>query len=80
MPDLAQFTITPLNAKNISVQRALISTLIVDSNTGETLVDMTGANAIQFPEVISSLTDSQRAELIEMVAHWLVITRSGLDF
>lgn len=76
MPDLQQFSVTPQSAAQVSVPRAVIAAQVVES--GAVIADFTGANAIQFPAVIKDLTAAQLAELIDIVASWLVLRRAGL--
>ncbi len=79
MPDLLNFSITPLAAVNVNVPRASIAATVVDSgNQNIVLADFTGANALNFPGVISTLTAAQRQELIQMIANWLIFTKAGL--
>lgn len=79
MPDLQNFTITAQSAANVNVPRALISCLITDSVNGAVLADFTGANAINFPGVISTLSAADRAELADMIATWLVFKKAGIQ-
>ena len=78
MPDLQQFTITSLSSANVNVPRARIEARVVDSQTGALIADLTGANAITFPGVLTQLTVDQRRELIELVATWLIQVRAGV--
>lgn len=78
MPDLQQFSITPQASASVTVPRALIAAKVTDSQTGATLADFTGANALQFPAVIATLTAADRLELAQLVADWLIKKKAGL--
>ncbi len=79
MPDLQNFAITPLGAANVNVPRATIEALVTDSQSGAVLADFTGANALNWPGVVSTLTGAQRLVLAEMVANWLIFVKAGLS-
>lgn len=72
MPDLQQFSITPLSSVNVSLPRAQVSCLVTHSQTGAPLADFTGANAVVFPQILSTLTAAERLELVQMIAGWLL--------
>jgi len=78
MADIQGFKITPLASASVTVPRATIEGRFTDSQTGETLVDLTGANAVTFPNYLSSLSAADRQELIQMVAHWLLHKKAGM--
>ena len=79
MPDLLAFKITVLSSANVNVPRAQIEAKIVDSQTQQTVIaDFTGANALIFQAVITTLTAAQRLELANMIANWLLLTKAGL--
>lgn len=79
MPDLQNFSITPQGAANVNVPRAVISAQLTDEHNGELLNDFTGANAINFPGVLSTLTAQQRASLVQDVAQRIILMRAGID-
>ena len=79
MPDLQEFLITPQASANINVPRATISAKVTDSSTGEVLSDFTGANAIQWPSVLTTLTATQRQNLIDLVATTIVMMKAGFQ-
>lgn len=79
MADLQNFTITPLGNANVNVPRATISCTVTDSMTGAVIADFTGANVINWPGVISTLTAAQRRELIDLIANYLVLVKAGLQ-
>ena len=78
MPDLQGFTITAQSAANVNVPRATISCTVLDATTGAVLADLTGANAIQWPGVIATLTAADRRELAQLIATWLVRKVAGV--
>jgi hypothetical protein len=64
----------------VQTVRATISGKVTDSQTGATIFDATGANALAFPAVLSSLpADRQLFLLREIVAPWLLFEKSGLN-
>jgi len=80
VPDLLEYAITPLAAAAVTVPRATIAARIVDStNQSIVLADFTGANALSFPGVLTTLTAAQRQELVQMIATWLLMTKAGLQ-
>jgi hypothetical protein len=79
MPDLQKFKITPLAATNVNVPRATIEGQICDSTTGALLHDFTGANALTFPGVLTTLTVEQRRVLVERLASWLLMVKGGFE-
>lgn len=42
------------------------------------VADYTGANDVQFPQVLNDLTDQQVQQLANMLGGWLLLTLSGL--
>lgn len=78
MPDLVGFTITPLSSASVNVPRATIAAKIVDSTTGALIHDFTGANALTFPAVLTTLTAADRLELAQLIANWLLYRVAGL--
>ena len=79
MPDLQNFSITPMAAANINVPRATISAQVTDSSTGAGLADFTGVNALTFPGVLTTLTAGQRGELIDLLATKIIFMKAGLE-
>ena len=79
MPDLQKFKITALSAANVNVPRATIEGQICDSTTGAVLHDFTGANALTFPGVLTTLTAEQRRVLVERLASWLLMVKGGFE-
>jgi imidazoleglycerol phosphate synthase glutamine amidotransferase subunit HisH len=77
MPDLQQFTITALASASVNVPRAQIEALVVDSQTQATIADFTGANALIFPGVITTLSAADRLELAQLIARWLLLKKAG---
>lgn len=77
MPDLQNFSVTPLASASVNVPRARIECQVCDSRTGAVLRDFTGANAVTFPNILSSLTGAERLELLDLIATWLILKRFG---
>lgn len=77
MPDLQQFAITKLSNLTITnAPRYQISCRVTNSNTGATIRDFTGANALTFPQVLGQLSEAERVEMIELIANWIIDKRS----
>lgn len=76
MPDLQNFSVTAASAVNVNVPRFTISCQVVQGAT--VLADFTGANAIQFPSVLSTLSAAQRRELVDLIANTIVYQKAGL--
>jgi hypothetical protein len=73
MPDLANFAITSTGNANINnFPTASVSGQVVDSKTGALIRDFTGANAVSFPAVLSTLTAADRLELLQNICIWLL--------
>lgn len=79
MPDIANLTVTVGTAASISAQRFTIECQVLDSDTGGVLADFTGANALQWPNVLASLTGAQRRAMIEAIMFRIIRQRAGLD-
>ena len=78
MPDYQNFKIEKLANIRINVANSpqyRISLTVNDSNSGEELRNYTGANAILFPDILLSLSDSDQQELIELITNWLINKR-----
>jgi len=79
MADILQFQITALASASVNVPRAQIEGTVVDSaNQSTVIADFTGANALIFPAVITTLTAAQRLELAQLIAGWLIRTKAGV--
>jgi hypothetical protein len=80
MPDLQQFSITPLPKGSVNVPRVRIECRVVESVVnGATLADFTGANALIFPAVLDTLPPADVEELVRMVANWIVMKKAGVE-
>ncbi|CAB4174320.1 hypothetical protein UFOVP1028_28 [uncultured Caudovirales phage] len=60
-----------------SFPRFTITAKVYD-NDGTLLADFTGASALSFPGVVTTLTAAQQVELAQLIAQWLVTTKAGL--
>jgi len=79
MPDILNYSVTVLGAANVNVPRATIAARVVDSsNQSIVLADFTGGNALNWPGVLTTLTATQRQQLIDMVATTIILMRAGL--
>jgi len=76
VPDLVDFTVTPIANATISVPRWTISGKVVNSkNQATVLQDFTGANALTFPNVLSNLTAAERDEFVRDSCLWILRKR-----
>lgn len=79
MPDLLGFQITPLGSASVTVPRFRIECQVVkSSDQTKVLLDVTGANAIQFPAVLATLSTEDRRDLLEVIAHFLIRKAAGV--
>ena len=77
MPDLRNFTVTKLANQTINnAPRYQIACTVHDSSTGALLKDFTGANAHTFPQILGTLTEAERVELLHVIAQWIIDNRS----
>jgi hypothetical protein len=80
MPDLQQFSVTPMSKGNMNLPRLRIECRVVEPViNGATLADFTGANAIIFPAVLDTLPPADVEELVRMVAHWIIMKKAGFE-
>lgn len=77
MADRQQFTVTLGNNVNVAMPSAVIAGKITDSTSGAVLSDFTGANAIQFPQIVSTLTAAQKRQLVDLLVDFLVNVKTG---
>lgn len=78
MPDIQNFSITPLAAASVTVPRARVECQIVGDN-GQVLADYTGANAIVFPAVLGQLSAKAQRKVLRLLIHSLLRMRAGLE-
>jgi hypothetical protein len=80
MADLMQFSVTrngTVSLPNAPTWR--ISGKIVDSATQQTvLADFTGANVVNFPQVLGQLTNAQQDRLVEMIVRQILEFKFGI--
>jgi len=79
MPDFQNFSITDLPDITATVPRFQINVQVKDSQTQQTLFDFTGANALVFPGVLSTLTAQQRKSLLRGLVRRIIQMKAGLD-
>lgn len=81
MPDLQKFLLTSLTNATVNVPRFRIECELTDSQTGAVILDLTGANAIIFPTDLGTIlpTAAEKREFVEMIAHYLVRKKAGLN-
>lgn len=60
-----------------SFPRFTITAKVYD-DAGNVVADFTGAKALSFPGVVTTLSAAQQVELAEMIAMWLIRTKAGL--
>lgn len=77
MPDLQNFAVTKLSNQTINnAPRYQISCTVNNSSTGALIRDFTGANALIFPQVLATLSEAERVEMIQLISNWLIDNRS----
>jgi hypothetical protein len=77
---LQQYAVTRNGTVNINnFPRYTITAQVIGDDGTTVLADFTGANALSFPAVLSTLTAQQRDDFIAMIAIWIVRVRAGLD-
>lgn len=74
--DIQNFSITAQSAVNVNVPRATITATVFDGPT--VIADFTGANSLQFPAVLATLTAQQRRDLIDLIANTLIQMKAGV--
>lgn len=84
MANIQQYSVTRSGTTNIqNFPRYVITASVEDTDpvTGLRVViaDFTGANALNFPAVMATLTPEQRDRFIELVSMWLVNVKAGLQ-
>lgn len=80
MADMQSYSVTLLGQAGVQTPRASINARITNSETGATLFDYTGANALQFPAVLRDLSNERFMFLIERIlGPWLVLEKAGLN-
>jgi|GEM_PF-2752370 len=78
MADL-QLTITAGGRGNRPVPLTTFSGKVLNSDTGAVLYDFTGANQIEWPTVIDTLTATQQRQLAEIIAKHVIYMVSGVS-
>ncbi len=79
MAQMQSYALTPTGRKNVpgSMPTYTIEAKVYD-NAGTLVADLTGANALPFPGVLVTLSDAEVAELMGIVAQWLLLLKAGL--
>lgn len=78
--DIQNFSVTLGNPKAVVLPRWTIQAKVTESDFPFTVLhDFTGANAIEFPEVINTLSPYHREQMIHMLSIWLVRVKAGLE-
>jgi hypothetical protein len=76
--DIRSEVITDIGSASISVPRLQWSCTLNDSQTGALLHDFTGANVVNFPNVLNQLNAAQRLELLHLIKSYLIRVLLGL--
>ncbi len=74
MPDYTDFVVSKQAASSITMPTWRIELRVVNAD-GTVLRDFTGANALTFPNVLSTLTTAEQQDLVERIAHELIQRR-----
>ena len=75
--NLQNFSVTVGANRNVSIPRMIISCDITDPQTDAVIQSLTGANAIEFPLVLSTLTAADLEELLRTILIWLIQKKTG---
>jgi hypothetical protein len=75
--DFQKHAITALGNASVTVPRFSIEALICDSSTGATLFDLTGPNAVIFPNDLGPLTAARKLAFARYIAQWMVLEAIG---
>lgn len=78
MPDLQSFSIVRAGNKSLTVPTWTVSFTVNDSTTGAVISDRTGANAVDFPQVLGQMTAAQQDEFVAEVVMTLLRKRGIL--
>lgn len=79
MPDFLNFSITDLPDITATVPRFRIECEVRDSQTSALLFDFTGANALTFPGVLTTLTAPQRKSLLRGLVRRIIQMKTNAD-
>ena len=78
MPDLQSFSVTRNGTVSLPAAPTwIIAGKITDSQTGAVLQDFTGANAVNFPQVLGNLTNAQQDDFVQRVVIDILSKRFG---
>jgi hypothetical protein len=78
MADLIEFTVTRGASIQVTIPQYTISGKVVDSETQETvLADFSGANAIQFPQILGQATQAQLEALLNLIVRAIITAKTG---
>jgi hypothetical protein len=77
MADLNNFAVLPGPAANLNVPTKVITGTINEG--AEIIADYTGDNAINFPQILSTLDEEHFTQLMDLIADKLVFWKAGLE-
>ena len=77
MPDFQAFALALNGTASETVPDVLVSVKVVDSATGATVADLTGANSFHLVRVIGGLTAAQQRAIIERLALLVIHAKAG---
>lgn len=76
MHDIQTLTFTLLPPTTITLPQVQIEAQLVSPDTeAQLLIDLTGENALIFPQVINQLNADEQIELAQMIFPWLLQKR-----
>ncbi len=78
MADIQGFAITDTGKKNIpNCPTFTIAARVLD-NSGTVIADFSGANVLDFPSILATLTPQQIVWVEQIVSLWLVRLKAGV--
>jgi hypothetical protein len=78
MADVQQPDVQPYSTAQINTQTHTIASMVTDSDTGATLADYTGDNALIWPMVLNTLTPEQQLYIVQQNAMMIIKMKAGI--
>lgn len=78
MPSLQSFSITPTQAVQVNNLNFTIACQVFDDNNN-LVADFTGANAIQYPACLATLTQQQQSDILQKIVNDIIFDKAGLQ-
>ena len=78
MADLWNYTITNNGFVTATIPSFIVSGKVVSNHNQTVITDFTGANAINFPNVLIGASVLQQQQIIDALARWVVTYKLGV--